>query len=96
MDPELRAQIDAAYAVRETSPEVAESATLKGGFFENVPGVKAQSFLKSMKPGTVVELTEQARGHSLKPDQLRQARIDQATVYTQYINDLRDRVLETQ
>jgi hypothetical protein len=87
IDPEREARIEAArIAAIEAQPS--------GGFSEIAENTKAQPFMKSLKTGAVVDLTEQARSHSYEqdlPDEPEMRR--QIEVLTGYVNDLRDRVL---
>lgn len=84
IDPELKAEIDAAYA------NIEQQST--GGYAE-VDAPQSRPFMKSLKTNAVVELTEQARERSARPSQEYEAKLHQVWAYTKYINDLRDRKL---
>lgn len=87
IDPELKAEIDAVYADierQQTSvPEV-------------VVAHSNRPFMRTFRTDAVVELTEQAKEQSKKPDANHEAQLQQVRLYTQYINDLRDRKLGNQ
>lgn len=84
IDPELRAEIEAAYAGIE------RQQAAPGRYADTVATSNVRPFIKPLRSNAVVELTAQAKEQSKKPDANYEAQLQQAWAYTKYINDLRD------
>jgi hypothetical protein len=87
IDPELRADIEAAYANVERQQTNARATA--------VASPNTRPFIKPLRNDAVVELTARAKEQSKQPDINAEA-LAQVYAYTKYINDLRDNRLRNQ
>lgn len=88
IDPELRAEIEAAYAGIERQDTTNRYA--------EVTSSNIRPFIKPLRSNAVAELTAQAKEQSKQPDANYEAQLQQVWVYTKYVNDLRDNRLRKQ